>query len=77
MPENFDVDESEAEIWLPLQLDWTNRNNFGSHYLFLVGRLAQGTSLEMAETELDAFVQRYPGRLRWCSLHCGLGQNGG
>ena len=60
MPENFDVDESGAEIWLPLQLDWTNRNNFGSHYLFLVGRLARGTSIEMAESELNAFVQRFP-----------------
>jgi putative ABC transport system permease protein len=60
MPEDFDVDESGAEIWLPLQLDWTNRNNFGSHYLFLVGRLGPGTTIEMAETELDTFVERYP-----------------
>ena len=42
MPEGFDVNESESELWLPLQLDWTNRNNFGSHYLFLVGRLFVG-----------------------------------
>jgi len=60
MPESFDVDESGAQIWLPLQLDWTNRNNFGSHYLFLVGRLAPGTSMELAEDELNAFVQRFP-----------------
>ena len=60
MPEGFDVDESGSEIWLPLQLDWTNRANFGRHFLFLVGRLAGGTSLEMAQAELNAFVQRYP-----------------
>lgn len=60
MPEGFDIDESESEIWLPLQLDWTNRGNFGSHYLFLIGRLAGGTSIEMAEGELNAFVQRFP-----------------
>jgi putative ABC transport system permease protein len=64
MPEGFDIDESEAEIWLPLQLDWTNRNNFGSHYLFLVGRLAQGTTVDQAETELNAFVQRFPDEIQ-------------
>ncbi len=64
MPEGFDIDESEAEIWLPLRLDWTNRNNFGSHYLFLVGRLSQGTTVEMAETELNAFVQRFPDEIQ-------------
>jgi len=60
MPEGFDIDESESEIWLPLQLDWTNRGNFGSHDLFLIGRLAGGTSIEMAEGELNVFVQRFP-----------------
>jgi putative ABC transport system permease protein len=60
MPEDFDVDESGAEAWLPLGLDWTNRQNFGSHYLYLVGRLAPGVSLEAATNELAAFVQRYP-----------------
>jgi len=60
MPEGFDIDESESEIWLPLGLDWSNRNNYGSHYLFLVARLAPGTSIEMAGSELASFVQRFP-----------------
>jgi predicted permease len=64
MPEGFDVDESETEIWLPLGLDWSNRSNFGSHYLFLVGRLAEGTTIEMAENELNAFVQRFPDEIQ-------------
>ncbi len=64
MPEGFDVAESGAEIWLPLQLDWTNRNNFGSHYLFLVGRLAPGTKMELAQTELGQFVQRFPDEIQ-------------
>ncbi len=60
MPENFDLNESGAQLWVPLQLDWGNRNNFGSHYLFLVGRLAAGMTVESAETELRTFVERWP-----------------
>ena len=60
MPEGFDIDEAEAEIWVPLRLDWSNRNNYGSHYLFLVARLSPGTPIETAESELTAFVQRFP-----------------
>lgn len=60
MPEHFDVDESGAQIWVPLQLDWTNRANFGSHYLFLVGRVAPGATVESANQELQSFVQSFP-----------------
>jgi putative ABC transport system permease protein len=60
MPEGFDVNESGSELWTPLGLDWTNRSNWGSHYLYLVGRLAPGIGVEQATSEVDAFVQRYP-----------------
>ncbi len=60
MPENFDVDDSKIEAWLPLGLDWTNRGNFGSHYLFLVARLAPGVTVESAERDLAVFVERWP-----------------
>lgn len=59
MPEHFDIDESGAQIWVPLQLDWSNRNNFGSHFLFLVGRLAPGATFEGAQNELNSFVQTF------------------
>lgn len=59
MPEHFDIDESGAQIWIPLQLDWSNRNNFGSHFLFLVGRLAPGATFEGAQNELNGFVQTF------------------
>ncbi|NNL29907.1 MAG: ABC transporter permease [Gemmatimonadetes bacterium] len=59
MPENFDVNETGAEIWAPLNLDWSNRNNFGSHYLFLVGRLGPGASVESASLELESLVARW------------------
>ncbi len=57
MPAHFDIDEAAADIWVPLGLDWTNRNNFGSHYLYLVGRLRQGTSVATAARELDTLVR--------------------
>lgn len=60
MPADFDVDESEAEIWLPLQLDWTNRTNHGSHYLYLIARLSPGTTVATATQELSVFVERWP-----------------
>jgi hypothetical protein len=42
MPPGFDVDERGIEAWLPLQLDPAFRDNRGSHYLYVVGRLADG-----------------------------------
>jgi len=60
MPEGFDVNESGSELWVPLGLDWGNRGNFGSHYLYLVARLAPGITVEAATNEVNAFVQRYP-----------------
>jgi putative ABC transport system permease protein len=60
MPTGFDVDDSQIEIWQPLGLDWTNRTNHGSHYLYLVGRLAPGVTVSSAQQELTTFVQRWP-----------------
>ncbi|MDX1493809.1 MAG: ABC transporter permease [Longimicrobiales bacterium] len=59
MPEGFDVNETGAQIWAPLNLDWSNRNNFGSHYLYLVARLGQGATLEGASRELETLVARW------------------
>ena len=60
MPEGFDVDDSKVEVWQPLGLDWTDRTNFGSHFLYLVARLASGVTFESATQELDTFVERWP-----------------
>ena len=60
MPGGFDVNESGSELWVPLGLDWSNRSNWGSHFLYLVGRLAPGVTVDAARNEVDAFVQRYP-----------------
>ena len=59
MPEGFDVDDSKIEAWLPTGLDWTNRQNFGSHYLLLVARLAPGVTVESATLEMNNLVARW------------------
>jgi len=59
MPEGFDVNETGAEIWVPLNLDWSNRSNFGSHYLYLVARLGPGATVESASRELESLVARW------------------
>jgi len=45
MPPEFDVHDSKAEIWLPMGLDPANRQNRGSHFLYLVGRMKPGVGL--------------------------------
>jgi len=59
MPEGFDIDDSKVKVWLPLQLDWSNRENFGSHFLYLVGRLAPGVTVATASQELSTLVERW------------------
>ena len=59
MPEGFDIDDSKVEIWLPLQLDWSNRANYGSHFLYLIGRLAPGVTVATASQELSTLVEQW------------------
>jgi len=59
MPEGFDVNELGAEIWAPLGLDWSDRSNFGSHYLYLVARVGTGSTVESARAELESLVARW------------------
>ncbi len=56
MPPKFDVADNRIEVWLPLVLDPANRQNRGSHYLYLIGRLAAGATLQSARAELDTLL---------------------
>ena len=42
MPPGADVMDNRTEIWLPLGLNPANRQNRGSHFLYLIGRLKDG-----------------------------------
>jgi predicted permease len=59
MPAGFDIHDAKAELWLPIRLDPANRQNRGSHYLQLVGRLAPGVTASGAQAELDALLAQW------------------
>jgi putative ABC transport system permease protein len=63
LPPGTDVMDSRAEIWLPLGLNPANRQNRGSHFLYLIGRLKDGVSAEAAQTELTALQENWGERV--------------
>ena len=59
MPPGFDIHDSDAEIWLPMGLDPSNRQNRGSHFLYLVGRMKPGVSIRQANAELNTLLAQW------------------
>jgi predicted permease len=61
MPPDFDVHDQGVKIWLPLRLDPAQiAQNRGSHYLYMIGRLKNGTSLQQAKLELETLLANWP-----------------
>ncbi|HEU4565103.1 MAG TPA: ABC transporter permease [Gemmatimonadaceae bacterium] len=58
-PPGFDLHDARAQIWMPLGLDPANRQNRGSHFLYLVGRLAPGATESGARAELRTLVRQW------------------
>src|SRR3954467_10943564 len=57
MPPRFDVADGRIELWNPLVLDPANRTgNRGSHFLYLIARLAPNATLASANAELDSLL---------------------
>jgi predicted permease len=63
MPPGAALKDQRTEIWLPLGLNPANRQNRGSHGLFLIGRLKDGVTQESAQMELDALIERWGERV--------------
>ncbi len=63
MPPGGDVMDARPEIWLPLALNPANRANRGSHFLYLIGRLKDGVSMEQARSELTSLQQNWGERV--------------
>ncbi|MDQ3070111.1 MAG: ABC transporter permease [Acidobacteriota bacterium] len=59
MPRGFDVHDQRVELWLPLTIDPATPGNRGGHFLYLIGRLKQGTDIGQARAELDTLIQRW------------------
>jgi putative ABC transport system permease protein len=57
-PPEFDLHDARAQVWMPLNLDPSQRvNNRGSHFLYLVGRLKPGVTEARAEGELNTLLK--------------------
>ncbi len=56
MPAGFDVMDNHVQLWMPLQLDPSNRRNRGSHFLNVIGRVKNGITPVQAEAELKTLV---------------------
>jgi predicted permease len=63
MPRGTDVMDNRTEIWTPLGLNPGNRQNRGSHFLYLIGRRKDGVTTEQAQTELRALIQNWGERV--------------
>ena len=64
MPPGVDLMDDHIEIWLPLGLNPAQRQEFrGFHFLNVIGRLKDGTTVQTAQTELNALMENWGARL--------------
>lgn len=59
MPPKFDVRDSNVEVWVPLQLDPVNPRPRSNHFLYAVGRLKPGVSIDRARSEITTLLTRW------------------
>lgn len=60
MPRGFDVHDERVELYLPLTIDPASPGNRGGHFLYLIGRLNEGVTLEQARTDLERLLAAWP-----------------
>ncbi len=58
MPRGFFFPQREIELWTPWAMEADQKAGRGDHYLTLVARLKQGTTLERANADLASIAQR-------------------
>jgi predicted permease len=59
MPPGTDVMDNRTEIWMPIALNPGNRQQRGSHFLYLVGRLKDGVTVQAAQSELTQLIESW------------------
>jgi predicted permease len=60
MPAGYDVHDSRIEIWRPLTINPANfPNSRGSHFLYLVGRLKDGTTRQQALADVERLLNQW------------------
>jgi predicted permease len=63
MPPGTDLMDNRTEIWMPLGLNPANRQNRGSHFLYVVGRLKNGVTPQAANAELETLMTNWGERV--------------
>jgi predicted permease len=58
MPRGFQVLDTRADVWIPMGFGPDDAANRGSHYLNVVARLEDGVSVEQADAEMKAIMDR-------------------
>jgi predicted permease len=58
LPPGFQVLDDRADVLVPMAFPPEARENYGSHYLTVLGRLAPGVAIEGAQAEMQATIER-------------------
>src|SRR5262249_12356938 len=58
MPRDFRFPSRQTQLWVPLVFPPDQRSGRGNHYLFALGLLKPGVSLESAQQEMSAIANR-------------------
>ncbi|HET9423734.1 MAG TPA: ABC transporter permease [Gemmatimonadaceae bacterium] len=58
-PPDLDIHDNRTQIWAPIGLDPTNRQNRGSHGLYLVARLKPDVTFEGAQADLEMQLRQW------------------
>jgi predicted permease len=63
MPPGADVMDNHTQVWLPLWLHPNMAQQRGVHVLYVIARLKDGVTAEVAQTELRAFLENWGDRV--------------
>ncbi len=63
MPPGADVMDNHTQVWLPLWLHPSTAQQRGAHVLYVIARLKDGVTAEVAQTELRAFLENWGDRI--------------
>ena len=63
MPPGADVMDNRTQVWLPLWLHPNMARQREAHVLYVIARLKDGVTAEVAQTELSAFLENWGDRV--------------
>jgi len=64
MPAEFRIPDEQTDLWVPLAIDARKPDERTSHYLQIIGKLRQGTTLGQARSEVTALMASWDQNLK-------------